>query len=150
MIQRKAYSITKKSSVASIQPLWVIMTWINENIHRHASRCTAVYGAGLLTPHTSRNSHLIGHGAGLIAATIEEHFVVIHPDLSQAHLIASNDLGAFGESVRTLGAEDVAHHRTRKDLQLTAALPHLNATHNTSNTARGRGRARNNSLVNVR
>jgi len=50
---------------------------------------------------------------------------VVHPDFCQPHLVAGDDLRALGESVGALGAEDVAHHRAREDLQLTATLPYL-------------------------
>lgn len=63
-------------------------------------------------------------GSDLVAA-VEDLLVVVHPDLSQAHLVAGDDLGAFREGVGALGAEHVAHHGTRKDLQLTTTLPNL-------------------------
>lgn len=71
------------------------------------------------------NTDLTGHNCSILVASIVDMLVVIHPDLSQAHLVASDDLCALGEGVRALGAEDVAHHRTRYDLQLTTTLPHL-------------------------
>lgn len=62
------------------------------------------------------HTDLTGHNGSILVAAIEDLFVVIHPDLSQAHLVASDDLCALGEGVRTLSAEDMAHHRTRDDL----------------------------------
>lgn len=68
---------------------------------------------------------LPGHSCSILVASIKDLPVLVHPDLSKAHLVASNDLCAFGEGVWALGAEDVAHHRTRNNLQLTTTLPHL-------------------------
>lgn len=59
---------------------------------------------------------LTGHFCGILVAAIEDLLVVVHPDLSQTHLVASDDRCAFREGVGALGAEDVAHHRTREDL----------------------------------
>lgn len=73
----------------------------------------------------TRRSDLSGHDGGVVVAAIEDLLVIAHPDLGQAHLVAGDDRRAFGERVRALGAENVAHHRARDDLQLTAALPHL-------------------------
>lgn len=61
-------------------------------------------------------TNLSGHNCSVIVATVEDRLVVIHPDFSQAHLVASDDLSAFGESMWAFGAENVAHHRTRDDL----------------------------------
>lgn len=73
----------------------------------------------------TRRSDLFGHDGGVAVAAIEDLLVIVHPDLGQAHLVAGDDRRAFGERVRALGAENVANHRARDDLQLTAALPHL-------------------------
>lgn len=62
------------------------------------------------------HTDLFGHHCSVVAAAIEDVLVIVHPDLSQAHLVASNDLCALGEGVRALGAENVTHHRTRDDL----------------------------------
>lgn len=70
-------------------------------------------------------SDLSGYLGGVGVAAVEDLLVVVHPDLGQAHLVAGDDRRAFGEGVRALGAENVAHHRARDNLQLTAALPHL-------------------------
>lgn len=71
------------------------------------------------------HTDLPGHIGSVPVAAIIDLLVIIHPDLSQAHLVASDDLCALGEGVRALGAKNVAHHRARDDLQLTPALPHL-------------------------
>lgn len=62
------------------------------------------------------HTDLPGHNCSVVVTTIEDLLVIIHPDLSQAHLVASDDLCALGEGVRALGAEYMAHHRTRDDL----------------------------------
>lgn len=77
------------------------------------------------TPPSTISSHLLGHLRCLHISPIENLLVAIHPDLSQAHLVASNDADALGEGVRALGTEHVAYHRARDDLQLAPALPHL-------------------------
>lgn len=69
--------------------------------------------------------HLLGHLCCLQISPVENLLVVVHPDLSQAHLIACNNAGSLGEGVGTLGAEHVADHRAGDDLQLAPALPHL-------------------------
>lgn len=74
------------------------------------------------------HTNLTGHNFSILVAAIVDLLVVVHPDLSQAHLVASDDLCAFGEGVGALGAEDMTHHRTRNDLQLTPTLPHLRIT----------------------
>ena len=71
------------------------------------------------------HTDLLGHECSIIVATVEDLLVVIHPDLGQAHLVASDDLGALGEGVGALGAEDMADHGARHDLELTPTLPHL-------------------------
>lgn len=88
-------------------------------------------GSGILHFSSSKHlrstisSHLLGHLCCLHISPVENLFVVIHPDLSQAHLVASNDVGAFGKGVGALGAEHVAYHRAGDDLQLAPTLPHL-------------------------
>lgn len=72
--------------------------------------------------------HLSGHDCSVIVAAIVDLLVVVHPDLSQADLVASDDLCALGEGVGAFGAEDMAHHRARDDLELTPTLPHLRIT----------------------
>lgn len=62
------------------------------------------------------NTDLTGHNCSILVATVVDVFVVIHPDLSQAHLVASDDLCALGEGVWALSAEDMAHHRAGDDL----------------------------------
>lgn len=62
------------------------------------------------------HTDLPGHICSYLATAIVDLFVVIHPDLSQAHLVASDDFCALGEGVRALGAKDMTHHRTRDDL----------------------------------
>lgn len=51
--------------------------------------------------------------------------IIIHPDFSQADLVAHDDFSSFGESVRTFRTEDVTDHGARDDLQLASTLPHL-------------------------
>lgn len=62
---------------------------------------------------------------GLLVAAVEDLLVVVHPDFGQPHVVAGDDLRAFGEGVRALGAEHVADDGAGDDLQLSAALPHL-------------------------
>lgn len=69
----------------------------------------------LLLP-SAGHTNLPGHICSNLVAPIVDLLVVIHPDLSQAHLVASDDLCAPGEGVGALGAEDMTHHRTRDDL----------------------------------
>lgn len=59
---------------------------------------------------------LTGHNCSILVAAVVDLLVVVHPDFSQAHLVACDNLCALGESVGALVAEDVAHHRTRDDL----------------------------------
>ena len=70
-------------------------------------------------------SHLSGHLCCLQISPVENLLVAIHPDLSQAHLVASNDIDALGKGVGALGTEHVADHRAGDNLQLAATLPHL-------------------------
>lgn len=71
------------------------------------------------------SSHLLGHLCCLYISPVENLLVVIHPDLSQAHLVASNDIGALGKGVGAFGTEHMADHRAGDDLQLAPTLPHL-------------------------
>lgn len=87
---------------------------------------------GAWNPHVSRQpptqalvSYLLDHLCGLQISPVENLLVVVHPDLSQAHLIACDNTGALGEGVGTLGTEHVADHRAGDDLQLAPTLPHL-------------------------
>lgn len=66
-----------------------------------------------------------GHLFCILVAAVEYVLEVIHPNFCQPHLVAGDDLRALGESVGALGAEDMAHHRARNDLQLTSTLPYL-------------------------
>lgn len=61
----------------------------------------------------------------MLVAAIEDLLVVIHPDLGQPHLVASNNLRALGKGVGAFGAENMTNDGARDDLQLSAALPHL-------------------------
>lgn len=70
-------------------------------------------------------SYLLDHLGCLQIPPIENLLVAVHPDLSQAHLVARDDTGALGEGVGTLGTEHVAYHRAGDDLQLAPTLPHL-------------------------
>jgi hypothetical protein len=74
---------------------------------------------------SATSSHLLSHLCCLQISPIENLLVVVHPDFSQAHLVASNDTCALGKGVGTLGTEHVAYHRAGNDLQLAPALPHL-------------------------
>lgn len=74
---------------------------------------------------TRNCTYIFGHLCGLLVAPVEDLLVVIHPDLGQANLVAGNHLCAFGEGVRALGPEHMAHNGTWNDLQLTSTLPHL-------------------------
>lgn len=69
--------------------------------------------------------YLLDHLRGLQIPPVENLLVVVHPHLSQAHLIACNDTGALREAVGTLGTEHVAYHRAGNDLQLSPTLPYL-------------------------
>lgn len=69
--------------------------------------------------------YLSGHLCSLLVPPVEDLFVVIHPDLSQADLVPGDDLRALGEGVGAFGAEDVAHNRAGDDFQLTPTLPDL-------------------------
>lgn len=71
--------------------------------------------------------YLFRHLRRLLVPAVEDLFVVIHPDLSQSHLITRNNLCALGESVRAFGAEHVAHNGAGDNLQLTPTLPNLQA-----------------------
>lgn len=88
-------------------------------------------GSGILYFSSSRppwrtiSSHLLGHLCCLHIPPVENLLVAIHPDFSQAHLVASNDIGALGKSVGAFGTEHVAYHRAGDDLQLASTLPHL-------------------------
>lgn len=73
----------------------------------------------------TRHTDLPGHQCSFLVAAIVNLLVVIHPDLSQADLVASDDCCALGEGVGALGAEDMANDRTREDLKLTPTLPNL-------------------------
>lgn len=72
-----------------------------------------------------RARYLSGHLRSLLVPPVEDLLVFVHPDLGQADLVPGDDLGAFGEGVGALGTEDVTHHGTRDDLDLTPALPDL-------------------------
>lgn len=60
-----------------------------------------------------------------MVTTVKDLLVVVHPDLSQSYLVTSNHLRALGEGVGALGAENMTDDGARNDLQLSAALPHL-------------------------
>lgn len=93
--------------------------------------CTGQLTMGLvsmiLSPDATRplGSHLLDYLCCLQISPVEDLLVAVHPDLSQAHLIACNDTGALGEGVRTLGSEHVAYHGAGDDLQLASTLPYL-------------------------
>ena len=65
------------------------------------------------------------NGSGLSVCPIEDPFVVVHPDLSQADQVAFDYRTAIGEGVGALSAENVPDDRARNDLQLTSTLPDL-------------------------
>lgn len=69
--------------------------------------------------------YLFRHLCCLLVPAVEDLLVVIHPDLSQPHLITGYHLRALGEGVWAFGAEHVAHNGAGNDLQLTTTLPHL-------------------------
>lgn len=60
-------------------------------------------------------TYLSGHNCSIVVTAIVDLLVVIHPDFSQAHLVASDDLCALREGVGALSAEDMAHKRTGDD-----------------------------------
>lgn len=62
------------------------------------------------------HTDLTGHNCGVLVAAIIDLLVIVHPDLSQAHLVTSDDLCALGEGVRALGAKNVAYNRAWDDL----------------------------------
>lgn len=85
---------------------------------------------------SQRVIYLFGHPGCIPVAAVIDLLIVIHPNLSQADLVAHDDFSSFGESVRTFRAEDVTDHRARDDFQLASTLPHLSiyfqlATRNT-------------------
>lgn len=69
--------------------------------------------------------YLFRHLRRLLVPAVEDLLIVIHPDLSQPHLITGNHLSALGEGVRAFGAEHMAHNGAGDDLQLTPTLPYL-------------------------
>lgn len=77
-------------------------------------------------------TYVFSHLRGLLVSAVEDLLVVVHPDLSQAHLVAGDHLRALGEGVGALGAENVANDGARNDLQLSATLPHLQLQANTA------------------
>lgn len=70
-------------------------------------------------------SYLSGYFSSQLVSPIENLLVVVHPDLSQAHLVPSNHTDALGEGVGALRPEHMSNHRTSDDFQLTTALPYL-------------------------
>lgn len=53
--------------------------------------------------------YLFGNLSGLLVPPVEDLFKVVHPHLSQTHLVASDHLRAFGEGVRTLRAKHMTN-----------------------------------------
>lgn len=74
---------------------------------------------------SSGHTDLLCHFCSVLVSSVVNLLVIVHPNLSQAHLVPSDDFRSLGEGVRALVAENVTHHRTRDDLQLPSALPHL-------------------------
>lgn len=79
--------------------------------------------------------HLPGDGSSLGVPTVEELFVVIHPDLSQTDLVADDHRFAIWEAMGALSTENVSYNRTGDNLQLPPTLPHLERTQNESQNA---------------
>lgn len=75
--------------------------------------------------HIRSSTYIFCHLRSLLVTTVEYLLVFIHPDLSQPHLVASNHLRTFGESVRALSAENMADNGAWDDFQLSTTLPHL-------------------------
>ena len=69
--------------------------------------------------------NLFKYVSSLSICTIEDPFVVVHPDLGQADQVAGDRRDTFGESVGAFCAENVPYNRTRNNLQLTSTLPDL-------------------------
>lgn len=65
---------------------------------------------------SSGSTDLLCHCCSVFVASVENLLVIVHPNLSQAHLVASDDFRSLGEGMRALGAENMTHHRTRDDL----------------------------------
>lgn len=63
----------------------------------------------------SGHTDLSGHVCCVLVTAVVDLLVVVHPDLSQSHLVPS-DFGTFGKGVRAFGAEHMANHRTGDDL----------------------------------
>lgn len=70
-------------------------------------------------------TNLIKNGSSLSVCTIEDPFVVIQPDLSQADQVAGDNRGSIGESVGALFAKNMPYNRAWNNLQLTSTLPDL-------------------------
>lgn len=70
-------------------------------------------------------TYIFGQLCSLLVTTVKDLFVVVHPDLRQAHLVTSDHLCTLGKGVGALGAENMTDNGARDDLQLSAALPHL-------------------------
>lgn len=65
---------------------------------------------------SSGHTDLLCHFGSVLVASVVNLLVIVHPHLSQAHLVPSDDFRSLGEGVRALGAENVTHHRTGDDL----------------------------------
>ena len=63
--------------------------------------------------------------SGPSVRTIEDPFVVIHPDLSQADQVAKDDSTAIWKGVGALFTENVPNNRTWNDFQKAPTLPDL-------------------------
>ncbi len=90
----------------------------------------ASFGNGLVVVVVVGGSTGLGAWLGVAITTwvhfVEEILPGVHPDLGDARRVLIDNLGdAAGERVGRLVAEDVADVRARQNLQLAAALPHL-------------------------
>ena len=101
-------SDTSWSKNSELQYKFYAKTWERKS---YKWPCVHVHAAP-----SAGQTDLTGHNCSILVAPIEDLLVVIHPDFGQAHLVASDDLCAFGEGMGALGAEDMAHHRTGDDL----------------------------------
>ena len=60
-----------------------------------------------------------------MVTAVKDLLVLVHPDLRQSNLVTSDHLRALGKGVGALGAENMTDNGAGDDLQLSAALPHL-------------------------
>ncbi len=96
-VEKEKSSKWDSSSYAPIKPielqLWLLLQKWGANV----GSCTSLAIWALLVP------------------PVEDLFIVVHPDLSQTHLVASDHLRAFREGVRTLCAKHVTYDWTGDD-----------------------------------